>query len=78
LDRVRANYRKLICNATEGETETKGLPRMRVDLGEFFLVQRDWFTSLVKYKKARAGGALIDAANEDFFSGSHCGCSALA
>jgi hypothetical protein len=51
---------------------------MRVDLGEFFLVQRDWFTSLVKYKKARAGGALIDAANEDFFSGSHCGCSALA
>jgi hypothetical protein len=51
---------------------------MRVDLGKFLLVQRDWLTSFVEYKKARAGSALIDATNEDFFCRSHCGCSALA
>jgi hypothetical protein len=59
-------------------TSAESLPRMRVDLGKFLLVQRDWLASFVEYKKARAGGALIDATNEDFFCRSHCGCSALA
>lgn len=51
---------------------------MRVDLRELLLVERHRLASLVEYKEARAGSALVNAANEDFFCRSHCGGPALA
>jgi len=38
---------------------------MRVDLRELLLVKGDRFASLVEYQETRAGGALVNAANED-------------
>ena len=51
---------------------------MRVDLGKLLLVKCDGLASFVEDKEARAGGALVNATDEDLFSRSHCGCSALA
>jgi hypothetical protein len=51
---------------------------MGMDLGKLLLMECDGFASLVEDKEARAGGALVNAANEDLFCGSHFGCSALA
>jgi hypothetical protein len=39
---------------------------MRVDLRELLLVKGNRLASLVEYQEARAGGALVNAANEYF------------
>lgn len=39
---------------------------MRIDLRELLLVEGDRLASLIKNQEARAGGALVNAANEDF------------
>lgn len=49
-----------------------------MDLGKLLLVKCDGLASLVEDEEARAGGALVNATNEDLFCRSHCGCSALA
>jgi hypothetical protein len=38
---------------------------MRVDLRKLLLVEGNGLASLVEYQEARAGGALVNATNED-------------
>jgi len=41
------------------------LPWVGINLAELLLVNGDWLTLLVEYEEARAGSALVNAANED-------------
>ena len=46
---------------------------MSIDLRELLLMKGNRLASFVENQKARAGGALVNATNKDFSSGSHCG-----